>query len=227
MTSGKTSAETIRVHLIDGYRCTAWGVSHLIGSAKGFKLTAVSHDREEAVTHLSKHPADVIVMEPDLLEGNGFDLIPEIINQHAARVLLLTCLKDTTLLDRSVLLGAAGVYNKTDSPEQLLKAIECIYRGEIWLNRNATTRLLVEAARMHSPRVLTPQEAKIATLSKKERQVLEAVINAPEMKLESIASKLNISQHTLRNHLANIYQKLNVKNRVSLFTFTNHLTGAA
>lgn len=222
----KTAENVIRVHLIDVYRCTTLGVSQLIRSAKGFDLVAVSHDRHEATAHLNKHAADVIVIEPDLLEENGFDLIPQIVNQHAARVLVLTCIKDTALLDRSVLLGAAGVYSKTDSPEQLLKAIECIHRGEIWLNRNATTRLLVEAARMHAPKVLSPQEAKLNTLSKKERQVLESVVASPEMKLESIASMLNISQHTLRNHLANVYHKLGVKNRVSLFTFNDHLTDA-
>lgn len=220
----KPIKDQIRVHLIDGYRCTAWGLQQLINSAKHLKVVAVSHDQDEAINHLVKHPADVVLIELDLLNGHALELITSITSNTSSRVLVLTKVQDTALLDRSVLMGASGVYSKTDSHEQLLKAIECIHRGEIWLNRNATTRLLVEAAKMHAPKQLTPQEAKIASLSKKERHVLTTVVASPEMKLESIASSLNISQHTLRNHLANIYQKLGVKNRVSLFTFSEHLT---
>jgi len=60
---------------------------------------------------------------------------------------------------------------------------------------------------------------KLATLSKKERQILESITMHTDLSRKEVAQSLHISEHTLRNHIASIYEKLDVRNRLELYVF--------
>lgn len=118
-----------------------------------------------------------------------------------------------------VVRGARGIINKTEPTDILLKAIEKIHLGELWLNRNATSRILMQIAQANAPVELSNEQKKLNTLTVKEEKVTRAIQMYPEKTLREIADKLHISEHTLRNHLASTYDKLGVRNRLELYVF--------
>ena len=109
--------------------------------------------------------------------------------------------------------GASGFVCKSEPAEVILRAIECVQRGEIWLNRSTTAKVMAsfwERGRGESTR------SHHAALTSAERKVIAAVTRHKELPNKVIADALHISAHTLRNHLAAIYEKLGVHKRVEL-----------
>jgi two-component system, NarL family, nitrate/nitrite response regulator NarL len=127
------------------------------------------------------------------------------------------------LIDKMVLAGARGVVRTTDPPAALLKAIEKVEAGELWIDRGATSRIFLEMARQKAAEGNNPEKTKIATLTTRERQAIAAVAGDAAAPAKVIARRLCISEHTLRNHLTSIYSKLELTNRLDLYAYaTRH-----
>ena len=105
------------------------------------------------------------------------------------------------------------------SPESVLRAIETVHQGETWVNRKATSQILHQIEQASTPIDWTPEQKKLGSLSKKEKQILDSIMSHTDLSRKEIADTLNISEHTLRNHLASIYEKLEVRNRLELYVF--------
>ncbi len=212
----------IRVLLVDDHRIMLWALERLIEIEKprmevAGKATSVA----EALDLAGKSRPDVILLDPDLGAENGVDAIPELIAKSKAKVLVLTGLRDPSIHDAAVLAGARGVVGKNDAPEDVLKAIEKVHQGELWLDRAATGRIFVELARKGGSEKTDPERQKISSLTARERQIVSTIAGDPGAKANTIAKKLHISEHTLRNHLTSIYEKLRVANRVELYVYAN------
>lgn len=177
-------------------------------AAEAFDLAGVTHP-------------DVILLDLDLGAENGLKLIPDLIAKSNAKVLVLTGLRDPSVHDDAVLAGARGVIGKEDAPENILKAIEKVHQGELWLDRAATGRIFVELSRKGSSEETDPERQKISSLTARERQVVAAIAADPGATANTLADKLHISEHTLRNHLTSIYEKLAVANRLELYVYAN------
>ena len=105
------------------------------------------------------------------------------------------------------------------SPESVLRAIETVHQGETWVNRKATSQILHQIEQASTPIDWTPEQKKLGSLSKKEKQILDSIMMHTDLSRKEIADALHISEHTLRNHLASIYEKLDVRNRLELYVF--------
>lgn len=164
---------------------------------------------------------DVVVAD---FEGEEF-LQPMIQLQQrtTAKIVILTGVREVQLLDNAVRSGARGVVRKSDPPAILLKAIEKVHEGELWVDRGAAGRLFLEMARQKAAQGDDPERTKIATLTSRERQTIAAVASDATAPAKVIAERLCISEHTLRNHLTSIYSKLDVSSRLGLYAFaTRH-----
>jgi len=213
--------DQISVLLIDSHQISSWGVKTLINQDERFTVCGSATNTKDALLHTLKHVPDVIILEPDLCNEDGLDLISKLIEQSGAKIIVLTSLRDLGIHDLAVVRGARGVLTKMESPETLLKAIEKIHEGELWVNRNATSRILMQIAAANAPKEITIQEKRLASLTIKEQKVVHAIHGSSEKTLKQVADKLHISEHTLRNHLASIYEKLEVRNRLELYVFCN------
>ena len=140
----------------------------------------------------------------------------------AAKILVLTAVRDETVHHKAVLAGARGIVAKEARAETILAAIAKVHEGEIWLDRVATGRLLVEVSRK-SAQLDTdnPEQKKIAQLTVREREIIAVAAAHAGLTARAIAEKLNISEHTLRNHLTSIYEKLGVANRLELYAYAH------
>jgi DNA-binding NarL/FixJ family response regulator len=139
-----------------------------------------------------------------------------------ARILVLTGLRDPAAHQQAVRLGAIGVLAKERAPESLLHAVERVYAGESWLDRSTTATLLAELAGENKSKP-DPDEARIASLSPREREVIDLILQG--LRNKDIAKRMFISEATVRHHLTSIFEKLHVSDRLGLtiYAFKHHL----
>ena len=214
---------SIRVMLVDDHRSVLWGLQRLIdGEKPRMSVVATANNADEAVAHLAKHEIDVVLLDLDLGGRSGLEAIPLLLSKSRARVLILTGMRDPAVHDKAVLAGACGVVLKEDKAETILKAIERAYLGELWLDRTATGRIFVELSRRSAePPVKDIHKARIASLTTRERQIVLEMASDAGATTRSVAERLCISEHTLRNHLTSIYEKLGLSSRLELWAYAN------
>jgi two-component system, NarL family, nitrate/nitrite response regulator NarL len=125
----------------------------------------------------------------------------------------------------AILRGACGVVHKEDPPELLIKAIKKVHEGQLWLDRSTTGRLFVELSRQKAQAASDPTMRKLASLTEREQDVLRSLVRQPGADNKTLATSLHIGEHTLRNHLSRIYDKLGVPNRLELYIFAQQHVG--
>lgn len=222
MLSERPQNQNIRVFLIDDHRSILWGLEKLIESGKpGMHVVGSATSWTEALKQLDSALPDVILLDLDLGQENGLDGIPKLVSASKAKVLVLTGLRDEAVHHSAVLAGARGVVAKEARAETILAAIAKVHEGEFWLDRAATGRLLVEVSRKNGREAANPELKKIADLTVREREIIALAAAHAGATAKTIAEKLSISEHTLRNHLTSIYEKLGVANRLELYAYAH------
>ncbi|MGZ5194990.1 MAG: response regulator transcription factor [Ramlibacter sp.] len=199
-----------------------WGLERLVQSGHPrFEVVAMTASIGEYLAIADCNPADVMVIDLDSCEGT--EPLANLLLPARTKPLLLTASPDVALLDRAVLAGVRGIVKKREPPAVLLKAIEKVHEGELWIDRGATSRIFLEMARQKASQRSDPEASKIATLTGRERQTIIALASDASAPGKVIAGRLCISEHTLRNHLTSIYSKLGLSSRLDLYAYaTKH-----
>jgi DNA-binding NarL/FixJ family response regulator len=209
----------IRILLVDDHKSMLWGLERLIESEHPrMMVVGKASSRAELFAVLPNAMPDIILLDLDLNGENGLDFLEDILKQSQAQVLVLTAMQDPMVHQRAILGGANGVVLKSENAEVILRAIQRVHAGEVWLNRSTTSRLL-KGINAHPNAADSAHAKKIATLTPKERQIIAAMALKPGAHNKAVASQLAMSEHTLRNHLTEIYAKLELENRLELVMF--------
>lgn len=214
----------IRVFLIDDHRSILWGLERLIESGSPpMKVVGSATNHADALKALDGTAPDVILLDIDLGKESGLDVIPNLIGAAPnAKILVLTGVRDKAIHDKAVLTGARGVVEKEAPAQTILTAIAKVHEGQLWLDRAAASRIFVEFSRRGgSQQAVDPEQKKIASLTDREREIIAGVAANAGATAKTIAERLHISEHTLRNHLTSIYDKLDVANRLELFAYAH------
>lgn len=219
LTSTAQQNQMIQIQVIDPQQISLWGICQLIDSDARFSVCSYSTAGADALQCAQLNKPDLIVIEPEFDDEDAISLIDSLIQKTRAKVLLLTSNRNPRLQDHAILKGARGVVLKTESPDTLLKALEKVAQGELWLNRNTTSRLLLKATKSNLTEDLSDEQIRLEQLTPKEEKVTRAIQLYPKKTLKEVSQTLHISEHTLRNHLASIYDKLSVRNRLELYVF--------
>lgn len=226
----KLSEDTIRVMLIDDHRTMLWGLTALIqGQRPRMDVVGAARSCGEALDRIAEIEPDVVLLDLDMNGENGLDILPSLLRSGSARVLILTAGRDQATLDLAVQRGARGILHKAASAEHVLKAIEKVHRGELWLDQETLGRVFGALMSHATPGANDdPEVKKQATLTAREKKIIRTVLDESGAPNKAIANKLFISEHTLRNHLTSIYQKLAVANRLELYVYASkHRLGGA
>ena len=219
--NSKTAAP-IRVFIIDDHRSILWGLERLIESGRpAMQVVGTATNCAEALRLIDAAAPDLILLDIDLGNENGVEEIPTLLARSRAKILVLTGLRDESLHDKAVLAGASGVVEKEASAETILGAIEKVHGGQLWLDRVATGRIFLEFSRDKAVQAVNPERIKIASLTDREREIVAIAATHAGANAKAIAEMLFISEHTLRNHLTSIYDKLQVANRLELFAYAH------
>jgi two-component system, NarL family, nitrate/nitrite response regulator NarL len=209
----------IRVMVVDGHRIALWGLSKLIdGERPRMEVVATATSCEEAITKVQGVLPHVVVVDAELARDSCATVIPALVNGHNARVLLISNERSMNTDYSAMLHGACGIVSKAEAPDVVLKAISKVHAGELWLDRTTTGRLFVElSTRKAGP--VDPEHRKIASLTRRESDVIQRLVEQPGADNRKLANSMCIGEHTLRNHLSRIYDKLGVPNRLELYVF--------
>jgi len=213
----------IRVFIAEDHQITLWGLRQLV-EASGTRMevigTASSHG--ELMNHDATSSADVILLDLDLGGEDMGASLGSLRERCPGHVLVLTG-TDSVATHRAVMLkGARGVIHKSEPAESILRAVEKVSQGEIWLNRMLVGQLmgmLTDGEHRPAPRPADPESERIDSLTQRERDIVAAMVRACGSKQLAVAADLGISEHTLRNHLTTIYSKLCVHGRLELHVY--------
>jgi len=215
------SPAAIQVFLVAPPMLLRWGLERLLETGDpSVELAGTAATLEEVHLRIDQVQADVFVVDVDDLRGG--DALRALLASTSARLLALAS-QEVLQLDWVLMAGARGVVRKSDGPGSFLKAIRKVHQGELWIDRAAFSRLVGGAARSNLMSTSDPESERIARLTKRERQTILAMATNAAAPGKVIASSLSISEHTLRNHLTSIYDKLNLQNRLDLYAYaTKH-----
>ena len=214
------TARPISVMLVDDHQTMLWGLEKLIdGVSPRMKVVGTARNCEEALAQVDRLMPDVIVLDLDLNGRSALDILPTLLSNTVSRALILTGERQQKALDQAVRGGARGVLRKDAPAEEVLEAIEKMYQGELWLDHETVSRVLLEM--MDSKKTLKhdAETEKQDTLTAKERKIIRTIVDGNGASNKTLAGRLFITEHTLRNHLTSIYQKLGVANRLELYVY--------
>ena len=219
----KAAPKKIHLLIIDDQLVVREGLRMLIENHPGIKVAAMASTEPEALEFIAREKFDLVILNLELGGQSALSFVPQLREAaNTARILALTGLRDSGIHQKAVQLGAMGVVLKEDAADRLIKAIEKIYLGEVWLERVALGTLLWHMS-SRDKEALDPQMKKISSLTEREKQVI--VLIAQGLKNKQIAARLFISQTTVTHHLSSIYSKLGVSDRLELvvYAFANKL----
>jgi two-component system nitrate/nitrite response regulator NarL len=211
----------IRLLVIDDHMIVRAGLAMLTHDHPRFLIVSEAGTASDALK--LEVECDVILLDLDLGEENGLDFIAPLLKRHpGAKILILTGSRAPVVGSLAIAAGAMGIVMKDHAPEALLKAIECVHRGEFWMDRTLTASILHGFRDAPSPKV-DPEKAKIALLTPRESEVIALI--GEGLKNREIAARLFLSETTVRHHLTSIFSKLDVSDRLELviYAYRNYL----
>jgi DNA-binding NarL/FixJ family response regulator len=215
-----TGTDTVRILVVDDHAILRQGLRMLVEAEPGFAIVGEAEDGHAAIALARSEQPDIVVLDIDLGSDSGLDLIAGIqAAAPAARILILTGLRDVEAHRRAFRLGARGLVVKESASHTLMKAIRKVHDGEIWLDRATTAHLLTEMSKPIPPPPANPEAPKIAKLSARELEVTAMLGEGLSNKL--IADRLTISETTVRHHLTSIFAKLGVPDRLALLLYAH------
>ena len=213
----------IRVVLADDHAVVRRGLAGLLESTDDLEVVGVARDGSEAVDLVREHRPDVAVMDLQMPVLDGVEATRAIVDGRTGTdVLVLTSFSDHARIDAAIEAGAVGYLLKDAEPEALLDGIRAVARGESPLDPRAARRLLTRATRPGGGQ-RPPAES---GLSPREVQVLGLVVEG--LLNKQIASRLGITERTVKAHLTSAYQRIGVTDRTqaALWVQRHDLDGA-
>lgn len=184
------------------------GLEQLFRLEGDFTVVARCRSGEEALRQLRERRPRVLILDLRMPELGGLEVLQAVVAERLpTRVVLLAAALDDEQLLEAVRLGVAGVVLKEMAPERLVEAVRVVAAGGQWIDRATLNRALRSALARKNvppPATLTPRETEIV------RMVASGLRN------RAIADQLEIGEGTVKMHLHNIYQKLEIDGRVAL-----------
>ena len=196
----------IRVLIVDDHAIVRKGIRALLLESGGFEIVAEATDGHEAVLKAAETNPDVILMDLLMPGMDGIDATRRITGQQpGAHILVLTSFAADNKLFPAIKAGALGYLLKDSSPEELIRAIRQVHRGEPALHPTIARKLLQEIVQ---PVDITPAPE---ALTVRELAVLQLI--AQGMRNQEIADQLAVSESTVRTHVSRILGKLHLASR--------------
>ena len=190
------------------------GLRGIIEAEPDLQVVGEASNGEEAVQLALREAPDVLLMDVRMPKLDGIEATERIVASEAAaktRVLVLTTFDVDEYAYRALRAGANGFLLKDLPAEDLVAAIRQVARGSDALLAPSVTRRLIERFTSARPRVHV-RIARLGELTTREREVLKLV--AAAMSNAEIARELNVSDTTVKTHVARILMKLELRNRV-------------
>lgn len=194
----------IRILLAEDQTLMRQGLKTILEMESDFRVVNEAEDGKAAVKLALQARPDIILMDVQMPRKNGVDATREICRAWpGAKVIILTTFNRDDYVYEGVRAGAMGYLLKDSPAEVLFQTIRTVHAGEAFIQPEIASRAL--RATLH------PGEEGIEPLSEREREIL--ILLAQGVPNKEIADKLSIAEGTVKNHVSNILEKLQVQNR--------------
>jgi two-component system, NarL family, response regulator DegU len=198
---------TIRLMLADDHTMLRQGLRRALEEDGAFEVVAEAASGDEAVRLASAMRPQVILMDVSMPFMDGVAATREITSRFPeVRVVMLTMFHDAEVAHRALRAGATGYLVKDCSLDEVRNTITMAASRDSSVSPDLAASMLTEARRL---RQLAPDDEK--AISKREEEVLQLI--ADGLSTPEVAERLYISQKTVKNHLASIYEKLDARDR--------------
>jgi NarL family two-component system response regulator LiaR len=217
----RTSDARVRVLIVDDHAIVRKGIRALLSEVDGFEVVGEADNGQEALQRAEETHPDVILMDLLMPGMDGIEATRQITSrQPQTRILVLTSFAADNKVFPAIKAGAAGYLLKDSSPDDLMRAIRQVHRGEPSLHPTIARKLLQEVA--HPAELQPSPEA----LTAREMEVLRLI--AQGLSNQEIADRISVSEPTVRAHVSRILGKLHLASRTqaALYAVREGLTDA-
>ena len=212
----------IKVLIVDDHSLIREGLRRLLELEKDIDVTGQASNGREAVEMALSLKPDVILMDINMPIKNGLEAIKELraINCRS-RIVMITIHGHQEYLLEAIRLGAAGYVMKDAEVDRILEAIRSVHAGKTYIQPGIKNMALMEKVET----VFDPRKSKVEedNLSRREIQVLLLIADGKNNR--EIADNLFISEKTVKNHVSNIFKKIDVVDRTqaAVYAFKNKI----
>jgi len=207
MQNPQSAIETIRILIADDHTLFRDGLRALFESLPDMEIAGEAADGETAVGMAEEQQPDIVLMDIQMPGLNGIEATRRITgtSPHIG-VIIVTMFEDDDSVFAAMRAGARGYVLKGAGQEEMLRTIRAVARGEALFGPAIAARL---ASLFNAPR---PSNSAFPELTDRELEVLDLLAQGKNN--QEIAGRLVITNKTVRNHLSNIFSKLQVADRV-------------
>ncbi len=208
----------IRVLIVDDHSLLSQGLSQLLGLESDIDVIGTAQNGEEAIKKCLELKPDIALMDINMPHVNGIQALRRIKDMGiATKVIMLTIHDDIEYLYETMNLGAEGYILKDTDLDSLVGAIRSVLSGNIYVPPSMAEAFSKSSNKLEA--LGNPANA----LTKREYEVIVLIAEGSNNK--EIGEKLYISEKTVKNHVSNIFKKINVTDRTqaAIYAFKNNI----
>jgi len=214
-TTPPVAAETVQVLVADSGPIQSQLLTRALKSRKDFQVSAVALETSALHDFMQSNRADVVLIAGNHLPDLSLLRWLRVSHPKIAPVLLAES-DDRELVVNAFRAGARGIFLFTHTPFAMLcKCIQCVYRGEVWLNSQQMNYVLDALSEVPTLRVVNSRGRFL--LTPREEQVVALV--ADGLTNRGVAVELGLSEHTIKKYLLRIFDKVGISSRVELVLY--------
>lgn len=205
--------------IIDDHQLFREGVKRILDFEASFDVVAEGDDGSEAMELVEKYKPDVVIMDINMPNVNGIEATQMLISRYPeTKVIILSIHDDENYVQHALKTGAQGYLLKEMDADALIEAVHVVAEGGSYLHPKVTHNLVKEYRRLAAEEnaghdsVQTPEIRRpLHLLTRRECEVLQLLADGQSNR--TIGETLFISEKTVKNHVSNILQKMNVNDR--------------
>lgn len=202
----------IRLMIADDHRLFREGIKALLAVTEDIEIVGEAEDGESALNQCRELHPDVILMDINMPGLNGIRATEQILEvQPQTRIVMLTMLEDDASVFNAMRVGARGYLLKGADPQEVLSVIRAVADGQALFGPAIAARLMTYFKELSAKPSASQAGTPFPELTDRELEVLRLI--AQGLNNQEIAQKLFLSPKTVRNHITNIFSKLQVADR--------------
>lgn len=207
----------IKVVLIDDHKLFREGVKRILEFEPAFDVVAEGDDGTTASKLVKENNPDVVLMDINMPNINGIEATADLVRYFPeTKVIILSIHDDESYVTHALKTGAQGYLLKEMDSDSLIEAIKVVSEGGSYLHPKVTHNLVKEYRRLATGNTargdgVVEYRKPLHLLTKRECQVLQLLADGKSNR--AVAETLYISEKTVKNHVSNILQKMNVNDR--------------
>ena len=204
--SDEEDVQAIRIFLLDDHEVVRRGIAELLSAVPGFEIVGEAGTVEQALPRVLAAKPDVAVLDARLPDGSGIDVCRDIRSElPSTYCLILTSYDDQDAVLAAVLAGASGYVLKEVRTSGLVDAIRQAALGRSLIDPAVIAKVMTQV------REGTPSDARLASLTEREREVLDLI--ADGLTNRQIGERLFLAEKTVKNYVSSLLGKLGMERR--------------